>query len=95
MTAFHTGWAWRRYNLPTTPKYVLLALADQADDDGVVDVSVSALRKRTGLAQDAVRYALDYLGERGLVSQIKPEHSAVDQPCRLRILADTPPVHAK
>lgn len=50
-------WAWHQA-LPSTQKFVLLALADIADDDGVCWPSVSTIAKRCAVSTRTVRRAL-------------------------------------
>ena len=51
------NWAWHQA-LPSTQKFVLLALADMADDDGVCWPSMSTLAKRCAVSTRTVRRAL-------------------------------------
>lgn len=51
-----------------TEKFVLVALADQANDDGVCWPSVSSIEKRTGFSERAVRNAIQSLSKKGYLT---------------------------
>lgn len=54
MSAEATLWAWRQ-DVRSTEKLILLAYADQARDDGAVQLPQGELTLRTGLSERAVR----------------------------------------
>jgi hypothetical protein len=60
----HLNSAWEA-NLPTTAKFVLVALADHANAEGLCWPSIARLCSRTGLSERAVRNALNLLEVRG------------------------------
>ena len=66
MSVRATKWAWS-LTLPTTVKFVLIALADHADDDGECWPSQSRIAEMTGLTDRTVRYVLHGLSLSGLV----------------------------
>lgn len=69
--------AWES-NLPTTQKFILVSLADQANDDGVCWPSINHLCKRTGLSTRAVFDGLKKLEELGHITRkSRPGHSNV------------------
>jgi hypothetical protein len=52
MSVFAQSWAWK-FNIPSVPKLVLVALADQSDDDGEVryrDISADFFSKKCGMS---------------------------------------------
>jgi hypothetical protein len=53
-------WAWHQ-TVPSTPKFVLLTLADAADDNGVCWPSISTIAKRCAMSTRTVRRALQEL----------------------------------
>ncbi len=66
------NWAWRQ-TLPSTQKFVLLALADMADDDGVCWPSISTLAKRCAMSTRTVRRTLQDLIKTDLL-QCEPRY---------------------
>lgn len=85
MTAYHTGWAWRERSVPSTAKFILLALADQAPDDGTVEINLDVLRSKTGLGRDAIRYALRYLEEQAYLVRDRLEDADMDAADQFRL----------
>lgn len=66
-----TRWAWDQDDLPSHPKYLLLALADYADDAGKCWPSQSALAKKMGLGPSSTRSIRGWtkiLEDHGLIS---------------------------
>jgi DNA-binding transcriptional ArsR family regulator len=62
-----------KLDLEPTRKFVLLALADRADDEGVCWPGVASLTRKTGLSERTVRKCLLVLNETGhLVVQKQP-----------------------
>lgn len=59
-------WAFRR-DLPPSEKFVLVALADCADETGACWPSQSELREKTGLSERTVRDSVKALQARGLL----------------------------
>lgn len=54
--------------MPTTAKFVLISLADQANDDGVCWPKIETLAKRTGLGPRSVQRSLRILVEMGALA---------------------------
>lgn len=69
MSGRAVGWAFDREGLSPAQKLVLVALADNASDDGTCWPSQRTLATKTGLANRTVRYALQALEERGIVAR--------------------------
>jgi hypothetical protein len=55
--------------LPSTRKFVLMVLADMANDDGVSYASIANLIERTCLAERAVQMGLAYLEDLGILDR--------------------------
>ncbi|MCT1437160.1 helix-turn-helix domain-containing protein [Brachybacterium paraconglomeratum] len=68
-----TRWAWQQDDLPHTPKVVLLALADYADNEkGECYPSISAIAAKLGYSASsraAIRKAIAELERRGLITK--------------------------
>jgi hypothetical protein len=60
------NWAWRQ-KLPPTPKLVLMALADAADDHGVCWPSVTTLARKCSVSPRTVQRMLKVLDEQELL----------------------------
>ena len=60
---------WPIQGLSIAQKAVLISLADQANDDGVCWPAIKTIAKRCCMSERAVRCALDYLEEVGLVKR--------------------------
>src|SRR5690606_40390013 len=58
---------WPIEGLTPTQKFVLISLADQANDDGYCWPSVGSISKRTCLSDRAVQLAIKSLVEKGLL----------------------------
>ena len=67
MSTHVTSVVWRHSTVVATAKLVLLALADQANDDGWCDIGQDNLAERTGMARRTVQRQLDTLLEAGEV----------------------------
>lgn len=63
------GWAFKRPDLSPTQKLVLVAIADNAQDDGMAFPGKKLLVRKTGLGQSTVYRALDELEEKGCLSK--------------------------
>lgn len=61
--------------IKSSPKLVLISLADQADDDGWCFPSIQSLMNRTGLSERAVQMQLNYLEEVGAISRHRRRHA--------------------
>jgi hypothetical protein len=59
---------WRLSGMSSTQKLVLISLADQANDDGVCWPSISRMSERTCLSDRAIRDAVKWLTESGVLS---------------------------
>jgi hypothetical protein len=60
------NWAWQQ-QLPPTPKLILMALADAANDQGICWPSVSTVATKCCVSTRTVRRVLQELGDRGLL----------------------------
>lgn len=69
------SWAFDLEGLKSGPKFVLVALADYADERASCFPSVPHLAKRTGFGQTAVRAHLDKLQELGLITEERRHRS--------------------
>jgi hypothetical protein len=56
--------------LPSTQKFVLITLADQANDAGVCWPGVESVTERTGLSERAVRNSLRWLEANGYITTL-------------------------
>jgi len=61
--------------IKSSPKLVLISLADQADDDGWCFPSIQSLMNRTGLSERAVQMQLNYLEEVGAITRHRRRHA--------------------
>ena len=61
------GWAFKQRDLSPTQKLVLVALADNAQDDGKAWPGKKTIVKKTGLGQSSVYRSLDELEDAGLL----------------------------
>lgn len=59
---------WAMSGMSSTQKLVLISLADQANDDGVCWPSIRRMRERTCLSERAIRDAIAWLTESGVLS---------------------------
>lgn len=66
MSIAATKWA-RATNLPSTQRFILLALADFADDDGICWPSIRRIIESTGLSERCIRYSMSGFREVGLI----------------------------
>lgn len=66
--------AWK-LALKSSPKLVLISLADQADDDGWCFPSIQSLINRTGLSERAVQMQLNELEEIGAITRHRRRHA--------------------
>lgn len=76
-----TRWAWDQTGLDRTSKYVLLALADYADDKGECFPSIPAMAERMGYSRGStksVTSGLTTLQQRGLVTVTKRRRSGTN-----------------
>jgi uncharacterized phage protein (TIGR02220 family) len=78
------AWAWEQDCTPTE-KFVLLALADHAKDDGTCWPGMRRLAEKTGYTRRTVINAIKSLGEKGLLSSA-PRHNAGIQTTNLYLL---------
>lgn len=63
------NWAFHHVTgLPSTQKFVLVSLADRADEDGIYFASVRYLVEKTGLNRKTILSALAALEEKGIVT---------------------------
>lgn len=69
MSARAINWAWTQLLKPL-PKFVLVALADRADDEGICWPSVKWLMKKTGLPERSVREYCRVLRDTGLLATV-------------------------
>lgn len=66
--------AWK-LALKSSPKLVLISLADQADDDGWCFPSIQSLMNRTGLSERAVQMQLNELEGMGAIIRHRRRHA--------------------
>lgn len=66
MSILATNWVWS-LALPPTPKLILMALADEADDDGYCWPSVRRISKKAGVSERTVRRAIAAYGDSELL----------------------------
>ncbi len=66
MSARAVNWAWTQ-QLEPLPKFVLVALADRSDDEGVCWPSVRWLTRKTAIPERSVRQYVRIIREKGLV----------------------------
>src|SRR5215831_564118 len=72
MTVKAQCWAWR-HNLPPMAKFVLVALADQSDDDGTVrykDTSAEFFSKKCGIGVRTFWRQVSYLEDNGYLRRL-------------------------
>ena len=62
-----SAWAWEQQGLITSEKFTLVALADNADEEGVCWPGQRFLSKKTGLSRVTVRKAITSLEAKGLL----------------------------
>lgn len=87
MSVAVTSWVWKYSTASATELLVMLALADQADDDGMSWPSIAYLARKTRVHQDTVRRALRDLIRDGQISrEERIGHSNV-----YRVLMQHPP----
>lgn len=55
-------------DMPSTQKFVLVSLADQANDAGICWPSVSLIRRRTGLGERTIQDAFKWLSDHGALT---------------------------
>jgi hypothetical protein len=65
--------AWK-LDIKSSPKLVLISLADQANDDGWCICGIHHLMNRTGLSERAVQMQLNYLEDIGAVTRHRRRH---------------------
>ena len=54
MSVRATSWAWQQHDLPTGVKFTLVALGDEADDDGVVWIGIKNVAGKVDKSRSAV-----------------------------------------
>lgn len=79
MSVHYLSACWKLEGLTSTQKFVLISLADQANDDGVCWPSMSGIAKRTCLSDKAVRQAIKQLEANGVLSIERKKHDIRDQ----------------
>lgn len=62
------SWAFKQSSIPTVPRFVLLAMADHANEDDESWPSVVTLARKTGMTERAARFALRTLETIGAIS---------------------------
>jgi hypothetical protein len=63
-----------KLDIKSSPKLVLISLADQANDDGWCICGIHHLMNRTGLSERAVQMQLNYLEDIGAVTRHRRRH---------------------
>lgn len=76
-------WAFQQVELPTAPRFVLVALANRADEDGYCWPGIHDLERRTGLTDRAIQKALKLMVERQLLTITRRFHSNGQQTSNL------------
>lgn len=71
MSSEATAWAWQRRGLTSSTKFVLLALAEFADDQHCSATPRERLMGMTGLSESAVRRAIGDMVKAGLISAVE------------------------
>lgn len=72
MSVTAMAWVWAINGLAPDTKFVLLALADQADDTGYCCPSHELLAQRVEIGEQALRRHLKTLQEAGLLTATEP-----------------------
>lgn len=67
---------WALTGLQGTKKLVLLALADNANDEGISWPSLTTISRKCGLTRRGVTLALEFLEKSGFISRSKTEHKS-------------------
>src|SRR5262245_11375688 len=58
------AWAWRQYDVPPTPRYVLVTICDNAScEESCLHPSLAYLAKKTGYDRRTIVRAIDWLEE--------------------------------
>jgi DNA-binding transcriptional MocR family regulator len=84
MSVYVMAWAWEQDCTPTE-KFVLLALADHAKDDGTCWPGMKRLAEKTGFTRRTILNAIKSLGSKGLLES-SPRHNAGLQTTNLYFL---------
>lgn len=79
MSVHYLSACWKLEGLTSTQKFVLISLADQANDSGVCWPSMSSIAKRTCLSDKAVRQAIKQLEAIGMLRIERKKHDTRDQ----------------
>ena len=80
-------WALRQA-LGPVPKFVLVVLADAADDEGICWPRISTIAERVGVSTRTVQRAIQYLVQRKLVTvepRLRPDGSSSSNRYRLML----------
>lgn len=84
-------------DLQPTRKMVLLALCDNANDEGLCYPSITTIAKKCSLSRRAVINAIEFLEEKGFLTREKRDGSVttyhITNPCIWRTSAPDAPVH--
>lgn len=67
MSNLALNWAWKVHGISSTAKFVLVALADRANQSNKAWPSIGDIEDRTGLSERAVQKALRQLVRAGLI----------------------------
>lgn len=89
------SWSFQQEQLPTMARFVLLVLANRADENGYCWPGIADIQKRTGLSERAVQRALKLMKDAGLL-EVTAQYRA-DGGCRsnlYRLLLSTRPMQA-
>ncbi len=86
MSRVARDWAWALRVITPTQKFVMLALAERADDSGACWPSLTHLTEMTGLVRSTVALALRGVAEAGLIVR---EPGRGRQSTRYRLLAES------
>ena len=76
-----SAWAWQQHNLPTGVKFTLVALADEADDDGVIWIGTKNVAGKVDKSRSAVSRHVSRLETCGLI-EISKQYNLEGQQVR-------------
>lgn len=71
MSVRASGWAWSLRNIEPLPKFTLMALADQADEDGYCWPSQALIAEKVVMGERTVRRHIATLRDLGLLTVIR------------------------
>lgn len=88
MSAYASGWAWRQ-QVKGSEKLILVAIADESNDDGMCETGTAPLAAKTGVTRQTVGRAIEALETAGLIVRERLRGGSDRRPDRLWLqLAD-------